>query len=277
MSASNKRKRVLSRIAIGLVIAFVLAVVADSFVAARTENKISQKLYEASNLPTPPAVEVAGFPYVGAVWSHELPSVTVTAQDVDVPGWGLMSVQSSAQYVTVTAGDVFDGNIENAPARKVFTRVQLDGVSIGHRMDIDDLMIQNLEDISPRGGWETEAVFEGTPKGFAQPVSVEMKLRVIEGKVLLSPEKIIKAPETASSKDARVDGEKLSEETKKQINEAFQLSIGEESLPLKGSPIRVYVAGGGVFIESEQYYTSVSIEDLLPYTRPLTEEEEPGL
>lgn len=277
MSASSKRKRVLSRIAIGLVITSFLAVLADSLVAARTEHGVSQTLYEASNLPTPPAVEVAGFPYVSAAFTHELPSITVTAQDVDVPGWGLMSVQSSAQYVTVSAEDVFNGTIEDSPSRKVFTRLQLDGVSIGSRMGIDDLMIQNLEDISPRGGWETEAVFEGTPKGFAQPVTVEMKLRVREGRVRLSPESIVKAPKAKGSSDARVAEDHLPAITKQEILDAFQLDVGAESLPLKGQPIRVYVAGGSVFIESEQFYTSVSIEDLMPYTRPLPEEEEPGL
>ncbi|MBF4554106.1 DUF2993 domain-containing protein [Corynebacterium sp. DSM 45110] len=277
MSASSKRNRILSRIAIGLVITFFVAVLADSLVAARTEHRISQLLYEESNLPTPPAVEVAGFPYVRAAFDHELPSVTVTAQDIDVPGWGLMSVKSSAQYVTVTSEDVFTGTIEDAPARKVFTRLQLDGVSIGHRMEIDDLLIQNLDDISPRGGWETEAVFEGTPKGFREPATVEMKLRVVEGQVIISPQKIIKAPTSADSTGNLVEGEELSESTRQEIMDAFRLTIGAKSLPLKDKPIRVYVAGGGVFIESEQFYTSVSIQDLMPNTRPLSEDEEPGL
>lgn len=277
MNALNRRSRILTRIAIGLVITFIVAVLADSLVAARVEHRISQKLYEGSNLPTPPGVQVAGFPYVATALTHELQSVTVTAQDVDVPGWGLMSVHSSAQYVTVTSEDVFEGNIENAPARKVFTRLQLDGVSIGSKMNIDDLLIQNFDDISPRGGWETEATFEGTPEGFTQPATVEMRLRIRDGEAYLSPVRIVKAPADETVKAERLPGDELPQETRKKLMDAFSLKISGDDLPLPGKPIRVYVAGGSVFIESEQYYTSVSIQDLAPYTRPLPKEEEPGL
>lgn len=276
MSTSTSRSRILVRVAVGLVIVLVLAVVADSLIAARTEHKISQMLYADSNLPNPPAVEVAGLPYTAAAFTHELPSVTVTARDVDVPGWGLMSVHSSAQYVTVTSDDVFNGTIENAPARKVFYRLQLDGVSIGAKMDINDLLIQNKDDISPRGGWESEAIFEGTPEGYAKPATVQVSLRVRAGEAYITAVDVLKAPESKSATEVK-DGSELSDATRQQIMDQFTLKLDSSTLPLRGKPGRIYVSGGGVFIEAEQYYTSVSIKDLAPHTRPLPETEEPGL
>lgn len=277
MIAPHTRRRILYRVFIGLAAVFMLGVITDSLIAARTEYRISQALYRSTNLPTPPAVQVTGFPYVAAVWTHELQSVTVTARDVEVPGWGLMSVHSSAQYVTIPPDAVFTGEINQAPARKVFTRLELDGVSIGSKMKIDDLQIQNRDDISPRGGWETEAVFEGTPAGFAEPASVEMKLRVKEGQVYLSPTKIIEGPMDHSARADRDADNALPQKIREEITEAFKLKIDTTTLPLRGKPIGVYASGGRVLIESEQYYTTVSIKDLAPYTLPLEEDEEPGL
>lgn len=277
MSTSKPRRRILVRTAIGLVVTLLILVLADSLVAARTEHRISNKLYEGSNLATPPSVEVTGLPYTAAAFTHELQSVTVGARDVDVPGWGLMSVTSSAQYVTVSKEDVFTGDIQDAPARKVFYRLQLDGVSLGAKMDINDLLIQNKDDISPRGGWESEAIFEGTPDGYAQPATVEMRLRIKQGSVHISAVDLIKAPESKKVDAKVVDGAGVPEDIRKEILKTFSMEISADSLPMRGNPIRVYVAGGGVFIESEQYYTSVSIQDLAPYSRPLSEEEEPGL
>lgn len=278
MTAPKRRPRRAAKIALSLVVLLVVAFLADSLIAARTERRISSLLYEGSNLPNPPSVQVTGFPYVAAAVTHELPSLTVTATDVDIPGWGLVSVQSSAQYVTVSKDDVFTGQIDNAPARKVFTRLQLDGVTIGDRMKISDLLIQNRDDMSPRGGWETEAIFEGTPRGFTKPFTVEMRLRVRESQVLISPVRIIKGPEGKGKEgDTVVDGADLSPEVTKEILDTFALKLAPSALPLPGKPMRVYVAGGSVFIESEQYYTSINIQDLAPYTRPLPEDEEPGL
>lgn len=276
MSSFSSRRRTLIWVVVGLIIAFVMAVIADSLVAARTEYRISQRLYANSDLPNPPAVEVAGFPYVASTFTHELPSVTVTARDVDVPGWGLMSVHSSAQYVTVTSDDVFTGNIENAPARKVFYRIQLDGVSIGDKINISDLLIQNKDDISPRGGWESEAIFEGTPKGYNLPATVQVSLRVKAGEAYITATDVIEAPASESSATV-TDGSELSDATRQYIMDQFTMKLDTKTLPLRGKPVRIYVSGGSVFIEAEQYYTSVSIQDLAPRTRPLPETEEPGL
>ena len=166
---TGKVKKIAFRGAVALVLLLLVAAVVDNVIAARAEHKISEALYADSNLANPPKVQVAGFPYTASALSHELQAVTVAANDVDVPGFGLMSVHTSAQYVTVSAEDVFNGTIENAPARKVFTRLQLDGVLLGNRMDIDALQIQNLDDISPRGGWETRPFSRASPKGLPSP------------------------------------------------------------------------------------------------------------
>lgn len=277
MSTSKPWQRTLIRIAIGLVVTFLILVLADSLVAARTERRISNTLYEGSNLATPPSVEVTGLPYTAAAFTHEIQTITVGARDVDVPGWGLTSVTSSAQYVTVSRDDVFTGNIHDAPARKVFYRIQLDGVSLGKKMNVSDLLIQNKDDISPRGGWESEAIFEGTPDGYSQSAAIEMQLRIRQGSVHISAIDVIKGPDSKGSGAKVVDGDKLSEDVRADLLKTFSMDIPSEDLPMRGKPVRVYVAGGGVFIESEQYYTSVSIEDLAPYSRPLSKEEKPGL
>lgn len=270
-------KKFAVRGSIALVVLFFIALVADSLVAARAEHRISQNIYQHSNLATPPRVQVAGFPYTAAIFTHELQAVTVNATDVNVPGYGLMSVYTSAQYVTVSAKDVFQGDITDAPARKVFTRLQLDGVLLGNRMHINELLIQNKDDISPRGGWETESIFEGTPDGFSKPATVEMKLRVKDGNVILSPTRILKGPTDRSEHAKLVSEDKLPADIAQSIKKTFSLTLRGDDLPLPNNPVRVYVAGGSMFVESEQFYTRVSITDLTPTAQPLREEDRPGL
>ncbi len=272
------RKWLLTVKIIGVVLGiFLTAMLADALVAARAEHKISQHLYEDSNLPNPPKVMLAGFPYIAAAFTHELEATTVTANDVDVPGFGTVSVQSSAQYVTVTPREVFNGIFKDAPARKVFSRLQLDVVSLGKRMGIPDLGIQNKDDISPRGGWETEAIFTGTPRGYHAPAIIEMKLRIRQGDVFLVPVAVVEGPVSMAEGAKIKDANELDEDLKKDILSRFQLEIPAESLPFTGVPMRTYVSGGSFFIDSEKYYTRVSLEDLAPPTRPLREEEQPGL
>lgn len=260
-----------------LVLMFVLALIADSLVAARAEHRISHTIFEDSNLATPPKVHLAGFPYTAAAVTNELEAITVNATDVDVPGYGLMGVHTSAQYVTVSAKDVLQGELRDAPARKIFTRIQLDGVLLGDQMGINELLIQNKDDISPRGGWETESIFEGTPEGFSKPATVEMKLRVKEGNVHLSPVRILKGP-TGAGKDAKIiDGKDLPEDLAKRLRSAFTLTMEGRKLPLPNNPVQVYVTGGSMFLESERFYTRVSIKDLTPRARQLNKEDEPGL
>ncbi len=240
--------------------------IADALVAARVEHNISQTLFEGSNLPTPPDVHLAGYPYTWAAKSHELAAVSVTSRDITVPGIGMLSFHTSAQKITVPADVVYSGNIENAPAEKVFTRLQLDGVLIGNVNAIPDLQISNFEDISPRGGWETEATFRGTPEGFAKPITAHVSLRIREGDVYITPVDI----ELDAADSARPAAQQAA-------TEAMTWHIQGANLPLSRPPVRVYVSGGSVFVESEQYFTTVSIEDLLPRTRPLSEAESPSL
>ncbi|HIW95090.1 MAG TPA: DUF2993 domain-containing protein [Candidatus Corynebacterium gallistercoris] len=262
---------------VALALVFVLALITDSLIAARAEHRISHTIFAESNLATPPKVQLAGFPYTAAAVTNELQAITVNATDVNVPGYGLMGVYTSAQYVTVSARDVIQGEIRDAPARKIFTRIQLDGVLLGDSMGIDELLIQNKDDISPRGGWETESIFEGTPEGFTKPATVEMKLRVKEGDVHISPVRILTAPTDTGEKAKIVDGKDLPGDVTQRIREAFTLTLEGRKLPLPNNPVRVYVTGGSMFVESEQFYTRVSIQDLTPRARPLNAQDQPGL
>lgn len=267
-------------------------VVADSLVAAKVERSISQRIYQGSNLATPPSVQVSGMPFLAATWTHELASVEVQARDVEIPGFTRVSVTSSASKVTLTRAEVLSGDFSNAPARQVFTKIQLDSVSLGELMTgsgsgsgpgngngqgtgLSDLHIQGVEDISPAGGWETEAYFTATPAGFDDPVEVEMRLRVWEGDVRLLPTRIV----SVDGDTSRGDGHRraLDDADRARVMDAFTLELPAASLPLRTHPGRVYVNGGALYIESEQNFTRVSITDLAPRSAPLGKDDRAGL
>ncbi|WP_297003998.1 DUF2993 domain-containing protein [uncultured Corynebacterium sp.] len=278
--------RVLTVVVVTVLALAGAAVVADSLVAAKVEREISQRIWHDSQLASPPAVQVGGMPVSASLWSHELSSVSVEAQDVEVPGFARVSVTSSAQKITLTRDEILSGDFEDAPARKVFTRLQLDPVALGGLMTggsdggdgFSDLNIQGVEDISPSGGWETEAYFTATPRdvsGIDTEVAVEMRLRVWEGDVRLLPTRII----SVGGDTSRGDGGKhaVDATTRDRIMAAFTLELPGTTLPLRSKPGRVYVNGGALYIESEQNFTRVGISDLAPRSAPLGEDERAGL
>lgn len=276
-------------LAVGAVTVLVLggvAVVGDSLVAAKVEREISQRIWHDSNLASPPSVQVGGMPVSASLWSHELTSVSVDARDVEVPGFARVSVTSSAQKVTLTRDEILSGNFEDAPARKVFTRLQLDPVALGGLMTggtngedgFSDLNIQGVEDISPSGGWETEAYFTATPRGVPgidDEVEVSMRLRVWEGDVRLLPTRILSVGGDTSRGDGGKDA--VDDATRDRVMDAFTLELSGTDLPLRSKPGRVYVNGGALYIETEQNFTRVGISDLAPRSAPLGEDERAGL
>ncbi|WP_238525945.1 DUF2993 domain-containing protein [Corynebacterium nuruki] len=247
-----------------------VAVVADALVAARVERQISRHLYEDSKLATPPSVMVSGMPYIAAAWSHQLPSIHVEARDIDVPDFGRVTMSSTATKLTLTRDEVLSGDFTDAPAKQVFTRAQIDSVALGDKMGFDDLHLEAVENISPVGGWETEAYFTGTPRGEQDPWTVTMRLRVWEGDVLLRPTEIRKAP-------GGRDPASLDEAERQRIFDAFTYTFHGPDLPLRALPGRVYISGGALFVESEQNYIRVSISDLAPRSAPLGTDAEAGL
>ncbi len=251
-----------------------VAVVADSLVAARVEKKISDRIFRESHLATPPHVQVTGLPYLAAVFTHEVPSIQVESTDVEIPGFGRVTVSSSATKITLGKDAVLSGDFTDAPAREVFTRIQMDTVELGDRMGIDDLGLASQDDSSPTGGWETEAYLSGSPDGLPEEDSgryeVGVRLRVWQGDVYLTPTEITDTPNSTSPDD-------LDEEVTERVLDAFTLELPGENLPFRSPPRRVYTAGGTLFIEAEQNYTRVSVADLAPQSGPLNEDEQAGL
>lgn len=254
-----------------------VAVVADSLVAARVEKRISDHIFAESHLATPPQVQVTGMPYLAAVYTHEVPSIQVESTDVEIPGFGRVTVSSSATEITLGRDAVLTGDFTDAPAREVFTRIQMDTVELGERLGIADLGLASQDDSSPTGGWETEAVFTGTPPGLAAfgedaegSYEVDVRLRVWQGDVYLTPTEITGTPDGTSPED-------LDPEITDQVLDAFTLEMPGDQLPFRSPPRRVYTVGGSLFIEAEQNFTRVSVTDLAPTSGPLDEDEQAGL
>ncbi|MEY8565949.1 DUF2993 domain-containing protein [Corynebacterium sp.] len=250
------------------------AVVADSLMAARVEKRISDRIFEESHLATPPHVQVTGMPYLAAVFTHEVPSIHVESTDVEIPGFGRVTVSSSATKITLGRDAVLSGDFSDAPAQEVFTRIQMDTVELGERMGIDDLGLASQDDSSPTGGWETEAYLSGTPDGLPEEdagrYEVGVRLRVWQGDVYLTPTEVTDTPGSTAPED-------LDDDVTERVLDAFTLEMPGDTMPFRSPPRRVYTAGGTLFIEAEQNFTRVSVADLAPRSGPLDEDERAGL
>lgn len=259
MSLSRRSRRTIA--ATGAVAALIVA--ADVGAAAHAEHELSTRLEEMSNLPVEPYVGLGGMAYLSSLFTGQWSSVSVRARDLEVPGFGLVSVESGAVDVQIPPESVWTAQFHDSETKKFFVKLQLDGLSLGRQMGFDDLVIQNLEDISPKGGWETEAIFEATPEGWAEPARVSVKLRVLESNVHIIPIEVLRAP-TGPDSEVVVPGDELDPGVRDDVLADFQLFMRGADLPLELPPTRIFVSGGTVFIEAEKVNARVSPGDLLP-------------
>lgn len=254
----------LARRIIAAVCGLVLVVgVADAGIAANAERQLADSIRREANLPADPYVSLGGMAYTSSFFTGQWSSITVRARDLEVPGFGLVSVESSAVNVQVPPSSVWSGDFGEALAEQYFTRLQLDGLALGRQLDLTDLAIQNYEDISPAGGWETEAIFEATPPGWSAQATVMVKLRIENGDALFIPDHVITGPAGPDSTEV-VPGEELSDDATADILDAFDLTLPSRDLPLRQVPTQIYVSGGSVFIVGDEMYPIVSPEDFLP-------------
>ncbi|MFD5868893.1 DUF2993 domain-containing protein [Corynebacterium sp. NPDC060344] len=245
----------------------LLAVGADLGLAIHAERNLANQIREDMNLPADPYVSLGGAAYASSFFTGRWSSIQVRARDLEIEGFGLVSVESGAVDVEIPRESVWSGDFDNAFTERYHTKLQLDGLSLGRQFGFTDLAIQNHEDISPAGGWETEAIFEATPPGWSAPAEVVVKLRILQGDAEFIPVEVISGPEGPDSKDV-LRGEELSDATVDAILPSFGLELSGVQLPLRQRPTRIYVAGGSIFIEGDERYRHVSPGDFLPVATP---------
>ncbi|MFC3850338.1 DUF2993 domain-containing protein [Corynebacterium hansenii] len=263
MSISRPVKRISA--AVGAVA--LLAVGADFGLAIHAERNLANRIRQEMNLPADPYVSLGGAAYASSFFTGKWSSIQVRARDLEIEGFGLVSVESGAVDVEVPKSSVWTGDFADGFTKRYHTKLQLDGLSLGRQFGFTDLAIQNLEDVSPAGGWETEAIFKATPKGWSAPAEVAVKLRIVRGDAHFTPIEVISGPEGPDS-DKVVKGRELSDDAKAAIMPAFELELTGAELPLRQRPTRIFVSGGSIFIEGDELYRTVSPEDFLPVATP---------
>ena len=263
MSISRPVKRISA--AVGTIA--LLAVGADLGLAIHAERNLANRIREEMNLPADPYVSLGGVAYSSSFFTGHWSSIQVRARDLEIEGFGLVSVESGAVDVEVPKSSVWSGDFDSAFTERYHTKLQLDGLSLGRQFGFTDLAIQNHEDISPAGGWETEAIFEATPPGWSAPAEVVVKLRILDGDAKFIPVEVLSGPADAESEDV-LRGDELSDDAAAEILPAFELVLTGAELPLRQRPTRIYVSGGSIFIEGDELYRLVSPEDFLPVATP---------
>lgn len=241
-----------------LVLATVLAVLlgggwlTDSVLASRVERHISAAVEERAGLEVSPRVNVGGVPYLAALFTGEIPSVSVHALDVDVAGLGMVNAQTEFNKIIVDRGQVLSGEIAGAPSTSFSRTVTLDGVALGRLLGMTDLDISNPYDISPGGGTPAEAQLTGTPFNRREPATVIVDLRLVGDQFHMTPRELVDAPADLSPAEAEA------------VRSAFSLTLDTRTLPLAGRASRVNMSGGSIFFEAERHNVTVRLADLSP-------------
>ncbi|MDO5670555.1 MAG: DUF2993 domain-containing protein [Corynebacterium sp.] len=224
----------------------------DSLAASRVERFISREVEESARLDVSPRVNVGGAPYLGALVTGEIPHIGVHALDVEVAELGMVNAQTQLEEVEVTRGQVFSGDIQGAPARSFSRTIRLDGVALGHLIDMTDLDISHPYDISPAGGSAAEALLTGTPYNQREPYTVLVDLRLVGDEFRMTPRELVNAPGDLSSVESRA------------IMEEFGLTLDTTQLPLAGRATTVNMSGGSIYFESRRLNVTVNLAELSP-------------
>lgn len=241
-----------------LILVAVLAVLigggwlTDSIAASRVERHLSAAVEEQAGLEVSPRVNVGGAPYLAALFTGEIPTVSVHALDVDVEGLGMVNAQTELTRIAVSPDQVLSGEIAGAPATSFTRTIRLDGVALGRLLGMTDLDIANPYDISPGGGSAAEAQLTGTPFDRREPVTVIVDLRLVGDQFHLSPRELVDAPADLSDAEAEA------------VLDAFTLTLDTRTLPLAGRASRVNMSGGSIFFEAERRNVTVRLADLSP-------------
>lgn len=233
----------------------VVAWLADSLLAARTENAISEHAKEVSHLETAPTVYISGFPFSAAYFTEELPKVSIGVSDVIVPTFGMVRANTTIGGVDITRDMLATGEIYGTTAQLISRDVGLDGVALGELLDIDDLDLSHPSDISPSGGVASSVLLRGTPAGYSKPVSVLATLRLKGPMFYLTPQEVF---EGASSSSPSSDKEEAA------ILDAFRLSFDTTTLPLGTQASYVYLSGGTIFFQAQERNVTIEANDLSP-------------
>lgn len=233
-----------------------LAWLIDSAVATRVEHRVSRAVAEHSRLETDPKIFVGGVPYLQALVTGTLPMISAEALDVNVPGIGMVNARSEATELLVEPEQVSSGDIVGAPAELITRSIGLDGVALGHLLDMTDLDIANPYDMSPSGGGVSEAQFTGTPQGFDDPITVVVTLRLDGPMFQMTPRELIDVP------DGREDA----------AREAFTWELDTRELPLAGRAHAVEAQGGSIYFRAQNRNVPLTLADLSPIEAAAPEE-----
>lgn len=191
---------------------------------------------------------VGGSPYLLALLTGTIPSVSVDVSDVETQAFGLVSARAELSTVTVEREQVLSGDITDSLTELIARQVSLDGVAVGSQLGMTDIDIANPYDISPSGGSASEAELTGTPEGFDDPITVVVDLRLRGSEFLMTPTQLVNVPE-GREEEAR---------------EAFTWTLDTRSLPLASQAEAVYVSGGSIYFQSQRRNSEVSLTDLSP-------------
>lgn len=236
-------------ITVGAVAGFLVAAgLADTVVATRAEHNLSRTVAEFGNLEVDPAVYMGGTPYIQALFTGEVPMVSVDSRDVDLPEFGLVNARTEAVEVELSPRQVMEGTIVDAPVTLITRRVSFDGVALGAQLGMTDLDIAHPKNISPSGGTASEALLTGTPEGFAEPVSALVTLRLSGSVFRMQPVELFDVP-PGLEQAAR---------------EAFSWEIDTLKLPLGGRALRVSLQGGSIYFEAQARNVTISTHNLTP-------------
>lgn len=231
-----------------MIVAAVVLWVVDSVVATRVEARISSAVEESADLDTSPDAYVGGQPYLQALITRHVPTMSVESLDISVEGLGIVNARTELSGIDVTPGQVLSGDLSGAPAELYKRVISLDGVAFGQLLGMTDLDIANPYDISPGGGVASEAMLTGTPAGLDQPVTVLANLR-LDGPIFhMTVRELVSAP-AGHEEDAEA---------------AFTYSMDTRQLPLSQQAAMVQLSGGSIMFETERQNITVALADLAP-------------
>lgn len=221
------------RLALAVVVLLVLLLVADRAGAAYAGRAIAAEVQRAAGLPSPPDVDVTGFPFLTQAVSGRYERIEVGAADVPLDSDLVVSrVDATLQGVQVPLSEVLSQSVQDVPAERVTARALVPYEELSQSYGDQELTIEPDDD---------RLRITGQVQFSDRMLSVVAlsRVEVVDGELLLSAEEVGLA------------GQGTDEGSTSALQEALELRLPVQELPYGLTATSAEVQADGVELHAE--------------------------
>jgi hypothetical protein len=243
----------MKRLVIGLLVLIVVLVAADFGAAAVAESAVSRQMRSQLNLADDPSVRVNGFPFLTQALAGEYGSIDVEAQRLSVGQLDELTVRAQLRNVSAPLSMLLGSGPKTIAVQSAEGIVRIPANAVeGLIPEVQKLRIEPIDDFALQQAIDDGADVSlgdldpdlavrlvGTTSvlGQSTEVAVIAAMELVDGRIRIEPQ------------DVKADGlsaSALPPDTRRELKQAFTLTLDPGALPLQVTPTRLQAVDGAL-------------------------------